>query len=99
MAYHQFPSFILPTLLVTLISLSGHAFLAEARNLQETTLPKPELPPLPEIPTLPINLPEPELPPLPEIPGLPKPTLPTIPSLPKDLPVPFFSPPHSTSSP
>ncbi|KAK6241297.1 hypothetical protein QUC31_015036 [Theobroma cacao] len=123
MAYNQIPSFVLLTLLVNaLLSLSGHTFSAEARNLQETTLskpelpkpelptlPKPELPPLPEIPTLPKpdfpTLPEPEvpkmpeLPPLPHIPDLPQPTLPTIHSLPKDLPIPFFSPPHSTTSP
>ncbi|KAL4303349.1 hypothetical protein GQ457_10G019770 [Hibiscus cannabinus] len=113
MAYNHFPSFFLPALLIALLSFNARSFLVKARNLQDTTeLSKPELPPFPQIPTLPkpdlpsfpqiptLPKPElPELPPLPEIPDLPKPTLPTIPTLPNDLPFPFFSPPHTTSNP
>ncbi|KAK5770471.1 hypothetical protein PVK06_046621 [Gossypium arboreum] len=102
MAYNHFPSLLLPTLLVALLSFNADESLgAEARSLQETTtLPKLEFPPFPGIPTLPKpDLPVPKLPELPEIPGLPKPELPTIPTLPKDLPFPFFSPPHATTNP
>ncbi|KAA8545657.1 hypothetical protein F0562_020892 [Nyssa sinensis] len=83
MAYHQYPSFVLPLLLITLASMSSNTLVAEARHLLELTLP--ELPTLPHLPTLPEpelpSLPKVELPTLPHFPSLPEPKLPAVPEL------------------
>ncbi|KAI8026216.1 Protein PELPK2 [Camellia lanceoleosa] len=111
MAYNQFPSFVLPLLLISLASMVGNTILAEARHLVETNLPelpKPELSSLPKLPTLPEpqqpSIPKLEVSKLPELPiladliNLLKSILPTIPAI-KDLPIPTLKSSQTTTTP
>ncbi|KAL2254463.1 UNVERIFIED_CONTAM: hypothetical protein Sindi_0241000 [Sesamum indicum] len=96
MAQNQYPSTVLPFLLIALASTRSNVILADARNLLELNLPELHLPELPDLTDLP-GLPEPELPSLPKVelpdfPALPElnvPTLPTV-ELPKIPGLPLF---------